>query len=313
MMASSAPDIIIGELPNPATMGLSVGAAPGGSSSAAGLLSGYSVGVTVRSRHVVGECLEHLTPGTAVYIAAVPGDDPRQSVDLAGRLRAAGFLPVPHIAARSIESLVALDEHLAELAQVGVTRALIVAGDLVRPCGPFETGLDLLRTGLFQRHQVVNVGLPWYLEGHPIMSELDIRSTLMEKIRYIREHGLQGWLLSQICFSAAPYAARARQVRAMGIDLPLVAGIAGPCDRKTLIKFAERCRIGNSIRLLSQHCHQTGRLIDAGAPERLLTEITMMQRDCPAKFAGVHVFNFGGVPVTADWARDILGTRNLSA
>ena len=271
------------------------------------LLQGCSFGVTTRSRDIAQQCAEHLTPATVVYVAAVAGDDPQTCVQAARQLRRAGLVPVPHIAARDIESIPALDAYLGDLAQAGVTRALIVGGDGPQPRGPFDNGLDLLWTGLFQKHGIADLGLPWYPEGHPFMSETDLKSALTAKARYIQDNGLRAWLVSQFCLAAAPYVARARQLRATGLELPLIAGIAGPCDRDTLIGRARHCRVGNSVRLLSQHWHPTERLASPGAPEHLLAEIAAMDQGDTALFAGAHVYAFGGVPVTAAWAGRMTG------
>jgi methylenetetrahydrofolate reductase (NADPH) len=271
----------------------------------AGLLQGCSFGVTARSRHIAQHCAEHLAPATAVYIAASASDDPQSCVQVARQLRRAGLVPVPHIVARDIQSIPALDAYLGDLAQAGVTRALIVGGDEPQPRGPFDNGLDLLWTGLFQKHGIADLGLPWHLEGHPILSETDLKSALTAKIRYIQDNGLRVWLVSQFSLAAAPYIAQARQQRAMGLELPLIAGIAGPCDRDTLIGLARRCHVGNSVRLLSQHCHPTDRLANPGAPEHLLADIAEMAQDDTALFAGAHVYAFGGVAVTAAWVSRI--------
>src|SRR5690606_26400009 len=113
------------------------------------LLRGYSVEVTPRSRSAIEACRGHLTAGTAVYIAFVPGETHDAVVTTAARLRAAGFLPVPHLTARGIAGPTQLDDFLGRLAgEAGVTRALVIAGDLDRPTGPYRSSLELLRTAV---------------------------------------------------------------------------------------------------------------------------------------------------------------------
>src|SRR5215813_2073741 len=58
----------------------------------------------------------HLPAGTRVYITMLPGADLGEIVQTAARLRGEGLVPVPHIAARSLESRAQLDGYLRRLA-----------------------------------------------------------------------------------------------------------------------------------------------------------------------------------------------------
>ena len=136
-------------------------------SRARSLLQGYSIEVTTHSRSAVEVCRAHLAPGTEVYIAFVPGETHHAVAATAARLRAAGFVPVPHVTARSVAGFTRLDDFLARLAgEAGVTRALVIAGDLEQPAGPYHSSLELLQTGLFQQHGIRRIGLACYPEAH---------------------------------------------------------------------------------------------------------------------------------------------------
>src|SRR5712691_9416325 len=56
-----------------------------------------------------------VAPTTPIYVSAVPARPLAEQVDTAARLAAAGFRPVPHIAARSFASGTELDRHLGRL------------------------------------------------------------------------------------------------------------------------------------------------------------------------------------------------------
>src|SRR5918994_7621891 len=117
------------------------------------LLRGYSIEVTTHSRSAVDVCRAHLAPGTEVYVAFVPGETHHAVVATAARLRAAGLVPLPHVTARSVASFTQLGDFLGRLAgEAGVTRALVVAGDLEQAAGPYHSSLELLQTGLFPQH-----------------------------------------------------------------------------------------------------------------------------------------------------------------
>ena len=68
------------------------------------LLTAASVEVS-SSGNQLKELAEHFPAGTNVSITFLPGDNYRHNVETAAALRAAGFNPVPHIAAREIASI----------------------------------------------------------------------------------------------------------------------------------------------------------------------------------------------------------------
>jgi methylenetetrahydrofolate reductase (NADPH) len=92
------------------------------------LVKGYSIETTVRESQRVERYADIVPQGTKLYIAHVPGTSADDTVALAGRLRREGMEPVPHIVARRIESLAALDALLGQLVgQAGVSQVLVVA------------------------------------------------------------------------------------------------------------------------------------------------------------------------------------------
>ena len=162
------------------------------------LLQGYSIEVTTHSHSAVEACRAHLAPGTEVYIAFVPGETHHAVAATAARLRAAEFEPVPHVTARSVAGFTQLDDFLARLAsEAGVTRALVIAGDLEQPAGPYHSSLELLQTGLFQRHGIGRIGLACYPEAHRRIDKGLLEQALLAKLELVRSAGLDAWLQSR--------------------------------------------------------------------------------------------------------------------
>src|SRR6266481_7931740 len=56
-----------------------------------------------------------IAPKTPIYVSAVPAHPLATQIDTATSLAAAGFEPVPHIAARRFASGAELDRHLGQL------------------------------------------------------------------------------------------------------------------------------------------------------------------------------------------------------
>ena len=272
------------------------------------LLRGYSIEVTTHSRSAVEVCRDHLAPGTEVYIAFVPGETHHAVVATAARLLAAGFVPVPHVTARSVASFTQLGDFLARLAgEAGVTRALVVAGDLEQPAGPYHSSLELLHTGLFQQHGIRRIGLACYPEAHRRIDADLLEQALLAKLELVRGAGLEAWLVTQFCFEAAPILQRIRQLRDLGIAAPLRVGLAGPASRRTLWKYALHCGIGNSIKALGTRVDAVANLLARRAPDGIVRELAAAQRQDPGLgIEGIHIFTFGGVASAAAWANALL-------
>lgn len=247
----------------------------------------------------------HLAPGTDVYVNWLPGDNHHRSVAAAVRLRQAGLNPVPHIAARYLTGLTQLQDFLARLSgEAGVTQVLTIGGDRDRPVGPFESSLQVIESGLLEKYRIAKVGIAGYPEGNPRISPQALAAALTAKLAAAARAGISPYVVTQFCFEAAPIAAFARRLREEGIAAPIKVGLAGPAGLATLMKFALRCGVGNSIRALSLRGPAIARLLTEAGPERVLEDLTRAAAADPALgLAGIHLFSFGGFARTAEWAR----------
>ena len=126
----------------------------------AALLASASVEVSSRG-HQLQELRDHFAGGTDVTITFLPGDNYRHNIETAAALRHAGFNPVPHIAAREIASREVLDDFLARSrGEAGVTRLLLIAGDVVAAKGPFKSSRDVVASGLIEAHGFPSAIIP---------------------------------------------------------------------------------------------------------------------------------------------------------
>ncbi|HYM04299.1 MAG TPA: methylenetetrahydrofolate reductase [Stellaceae bacterium] len=275
------------------------------------LMRGCSVEVSARDP-LAGEPLrEIIRPGAAVYINYAPGDTHHGAVAAATRLRKAGFDPVPHVVARYLASFSQLNDYLVRgVGEAGIRRVLVIAGDAERPVGPYQTSLQLLETGLFERHGIRQVDVAGYPEGHPRVSAPALDEALAAKLALAKRTGLALSVVTQFGFEAAPIVAWLRHVRALGIDVPVRVGLAGPASISTLAKFAMRCGVGNSLRaLFSGHSSVTRLLTEAG-PEPVMRALLAENGDLG--IAGLHFFTFGGVKRTGAWIEEIVqGKRGV--
>jgi methylenetetrahydrofolate reductase (NADPH) len=94
-----------------------------------------------------------------------------------------------------------------------------------------------------------------------------------------------------------------RGVRARRIDLPIRVGLAGPAGLLTLTRYAVRCGIGNSLRILSENPAFAKALVERG-PEPIIRGLaaSIGERDGNLLgIAGLHFYIFGGLRRTMDW------------
>jgi methylenetetrahydrofolate reductase (NADPH) len=246
--------------------------------------------------------------GTDVYVAWVPGFPYHHLVSVAKRLRRAGLNPVPHIAARQLASESAAMDFLARLRdEAAVTRALVIAGDSSARTGPYESSLALMRTGLLQQHGIRSIGIAGYPEGHRKIGTAALEQALEGKIDYAGREGIELFIVSQFCFDGQAIVDWIERLRARGVTLPLRVGVAGPATVRTLLGYAMRCGIGNSIRALGSQAISLTRMLARQGPEKIIRRIACSQAGL--NIAGLHFFAFGGFAQSARWIANTAAGR----
>jgi methylenetetrahydrofolate reductase (NADPH) len=274
-------------------------AAPG----IAEMFRGFSVEVNVGEAKVVGAAIARLDAGTQVFLTWIPGANPMNMIGPAARLRHAGLLPVPHIAARDIESFTQLEQIADRLAnEAGVDRVLIVGGDRAKPAGPYDSSLAVLQTETFQRAGIRRVGFGAFPEGNPNGPQGILDEALHAKLSFASDHGLDAFIVTQFCFKPNPIVEWLRRIRERGINVPVRIGLAGPATLITLTRYAIRCGIGNSLRVLTEQ-PTFAKLLTEKGPEPIIRGIAGVSSSgaLPFGIAGLHFFVFGGFNKTLDW------------
>ncbi len=275
----------------------------------------FSLEVTARSRRAVAVCAELLAAGTNVYIAFIPGDHLHNIVKTATELQAAGLVPVPHLAARSMKSFIQLDDFVSRLAgEAGVEQVLLIGGDANTPLGPYASSLELMQNDLLPARGIVKIGFAVHPEGHPTVPDGDMDGALRAKLALAANQGLQAWLVSQFCFTAGPIIACLEDLRAKAITAPLRVGLAGPSDRRTLMKYALRCGIRNTIKVLGTRFDDLHNLAVLRTPDDIVSDLASTAlREPDLSIEGLHLFPFGNIAATVEWKNHVFATENASA
>lgn len=228
-----------------------------------------------------------------IFVTLIPGTAPEKSLRAVELVRAAGFTPVPHITARSFQSKQQLDTFFAALTDLHVTKALILAGGLGQPAGPFGETLDILKSSAFANSSVRTVAVAGHPEGNP--EDPDSWQSLQRKNTFLAEAGRHMEIITQWTFSprnVTNYISRLREKR---ITAPVRAGIAGPANFNTLLKYAKTCGVTASKEVLRKQGLTLGRLLLPNKPDRQVEKIHGTPH--------FHLYPFGGLDKCANWLK----------
>ncbi len=241
-----------------------------------------------------------IAPKTAIYVSAVPARPLEAQIEAVTRLAAAGFEPVPHIAARSFASEAVLNHHLGGLVEAGVRRVLVIGGDLSAPAGPFHAAIEIIESGLLHIHGIVEVGIAGYPDGHPRLGATELDRALAAKVEAAVETGLAVHIVTQFSFSAPAIISWVMRLRDNGIDLPVRVGLAGPTTLSGLLRYARICGVKLSAQGLVRHTGLTRHMFGMVTPDTVLRPLAEAAADLGD--VAPHVFSFGGLTTAARWA-----------
>lgn len=270
----------------------------------AGLLSGASIEVSPHDPFAGERLRELFAPGMTVFVNHPASVTYHDIVAACARLARTGFVPVPHLAARRLASFTQASDFLRRArAEAAVGSVLVIAGDLDRPAGPFRDSLDLLASGVVERHGIGHILAAGYPEGHPRIGAAALGDAVAKKLALARERGFDLTLITQFGFEPAPIRRWLADLPARGLACPVRIGVAGPASVATLAKFAVRCGVGASLRALARRQTAFARVLAEANPDALLA--VLFAEPLPgAPVAGLHIFTFGGVRQTAAWLAD---------
>jgi methylenetetrahydrofolate reductase (NADPH) len=267
------------------------------------LLRGYSIELNPSDAKSLRAAADRLDPGTEVSLAWIPRTNPMDMIAPAASLKRAGLIPVPHVGARHLESAAQLQRLAGRFRDAGVDRILIIGGDRAQPAGPFDSSLAVMRTGVFQRIGITRMAVGGFPEGNPHIPQKILDEALEQKVSLARNEGLRLSIVTQFCFKAEPVIAWVRGVRARGIEVPIRVGLAGPATLLTLMRYAVRCGIGESLHVLKENPAFAKILVERG-PELILRGLAASIAEGDSRqlgIAGLHFYIFGGFRKTMDW------------
>ncbi len=280
-------------------------------------LAGYSIEVMPRTAEKVEDFRAILPAGTRVYVAHIEGTPIADMVRTARRVADEGFDVMPHFPARIIRDKVELADWIARYqGEAGVDQGLLLGGGVATPVGDFDSSMQLIETGLFDKAGFKHLHVAGHPEGNRDIpgGEKSLMDALRWKQDYASRTDARMAITTQFCFEAGPVIAWADGLKAAGIDIPIHIGVAGPAKLQTLIKFAIACGVGPSLKVLQKRAMDVTKLLLPYEPTEFVAELAAHKAANPDfNIAQVHFFPLGGITTNATWARENGGASGRPA
>jgi methylenetetrahydrofolate reductase (NADPH) len=272
--------------------------------------SGYSIEVIPRSAAKIESFSDLLPKNTRVYLAHLETEDIAEMIATAKRLNNEGFSVMPHIPARLIQNQAMLNDWISMYQnEAGVDEALLLAGGSKKPVGDFDSSMQLIESGLFDKAGFKRL----HVAGHPEGSKdidpgggiKNVNKALSWKQEFSKRTDASMAIATQFCFDADVVKKWADNIKENGVDIPIHIGIAGPAKLQTLLKFSVECGIGASMKVLTKRAKDLTTLLLPYKPTQILNELAEHKsKDLESNIEQGHFFPIGGITQTVDWLKD---------
>ena len=274
-------------------------------------VNGYSLEVVPNSAAKIESFAEILPKQTRVYVAHLEKENIETMVKTAKRLSDEGFTVMPHIPARIVKDKATLSDWISMYQnEAGVTEALLLAGGSAKPVGDYDSSIQLIESGLFDKAGFKRL----HIAGHPEGSKdidpdggfKNVSKALSWKQEYSNRTDASMAIATQFCFDADIVRTWANKIKEDGIDIPIHIGIAGPAKLQTLLKFSVECGIGASMKVLTKRAKDITKLLLPYKPTAMLEELAEYKSGDPdLNIKQVHFFPIGGIRQTTNWLEEV--------
>lgn len=268
------------------------------------MMTDYSLEMTAKDVESLHAARSLIPAGTQISVTFLPGEDLDARVAAARTVRELGFEPMPHISARRLGSEMELRTFLTRLRdEAAVDRAFVVAGDPPEPLGPYEDALSVIRADLLAEYGIQKVGISGYPEGHPDISNEKLFAALRDKQSALQALGHDFEIITQFGFDADPVFDYLTIIRQAGVGAAVRLGVPGPTSVKALLRFAARCGVGTSAKVMKKFGMSITQLLTTATPDRYVDEIAARLDPAEHGEVKIHLYPFGGLQKCAEWAQ----------
>ena len=250
----------------------------------------------------IEEKLDVLEPGSYVAVTCSPSKGIDVTLDMSERLASLGFNVVPHIAARMVRDKAHLEEIIARLNAMPINSLFVPGGDAEKPAGEYTRAFEVLRDIADFEHRFKEIGIAGHPEGHPVVSDDVLIEELLQKQPYAT------YIVTQMCFDADIIGDWVREIRDVGVTLPVWLGLPSVSDRMSLMTTSLRIGVGDSLRYLKNHGKIAAKLLMTKdyQPDDLLFDLAPYLADPELNIAGHHIYCFNQVAKAEQWRHKFL-------
>lgn len=276
------------------------------------LVDQFSLEMTGKDVPGLREAAHAIPAGTKINVTFLGNEDLEMRVAASKAVKELGFVPVPHISARRLQSQAQLEEFLARLQEVGATEHVFaVGGDPAEPEGPYPDSLSVIRSGILQKYGVKEVSIAGYPEGHPDIATDVLWRHLEDKSAALEEQGLDAVILTQFAFDTDPVMSWITAVRDRGITSEIRIGTPGPAGIKRLIAFSRRFGVGANAMIVKKYGFSLTNLMGTAGPEKFVSDLSgLLDADQRTAPVSLHFYTFGGLLATAEWTHEYLRAQS---
>jgi methylenetetrahydrofolate reductase (NADPH) len=197
---------------------------------------------------------------------------------------------------------------------------LLLAGGLAEPEGKFDSSMQLIETGLFEKYGFRRLHVAGHPEGNRDIdadgSTKRADEALLWKQSFMRRASAEMAIVTQFFFDADPVVRWAERLHSLGVTMPIHVGVAGPTKLQTLLKYAVACGVGASLKVLQKRAMDVTKLMVPYEPREVLSALAAYRKTNPkSSISQVHIFPLGGIKASAEWANaqaDSAGTANAA-
>ena len=270
----------------------------------------FSIEVMPRTAKKIDDFQRILPKKTTVYVAHLEDTPIEEMFFTCKRLISEGMAPMPHIPARIIHNTGELEDWVKEYSYLGVNQSLLLAGNGKNPKGELFNSIQMLETGIFEKHAFKKIQIAGHPEGNKdIDKDGSLKKTinaLKAKQKFGRNTKLQIGITTQFCFDPQPLIQWLEVLESEQIDLPISLGLAGPTKLQTLIKYAIMCGVGPSISVLKKRAKDLTKLLLPFEPTEMVDALNSYKKNKLFKNVhSLHFFPLGGIEASAAFARNI--------
>ena len=270
----------------------------------------FSIEVMPRTAKKVDDFRTILPKKTTVYVAHLEDTPVEEMFFTCKRLISEGMTPMPHIPARIIRNTGELEDWVKEYSSLGVNQSLLLAGNGKNPKGELFNSIQMLETGIFEKHAFKKIQIAGHPEGNKdIDKDGSLEKTinaLKIKQKFAKKTKLQIGITTQFCFDLRPVMEWLEVLESEQINLPISLGLAGPTKLQTLIKYAIMCGVGPSISVLKKRAKDLTKLLLPFEPTEMVNALNSNKKNKLFKNVhSLHFFPLGGIEASAAFARNI--------